>query len=173
MDGGHSNRKARIIPFLSALDKDRKANLTALIAQAKKVEIEGFESEDWNNNIWAVKSGRLSKQSGKNVLSASLIFNFPSKISSNPLPDDWANLVKTLVILRVHRKNQSIANQRMFMASMDYIAHESLKQKRHISQLTPEILDSACRLIASHYSESATYNMHKAIGEFAVLSKKN
>ena len=167
MVDGRSKRKARIIPFLSALEKDRVANLTALIDLARKLEIDGFESENWKNNIWAVKSRRLSKQSGKNVLSASLIFNFPPKISSNPLPDDWANLVKALVVLRVHRKNQSISNQRTFIASIGYIAHELLKQRQQISQLTPEVFDSACRLIASHYSEGAAYNMHKAIGEFA------
>src|SRR5580704_5595351 len=67
---------------------------------AKKLEIEGFGQEDWSNNIWTVKSRRLSKQPGKNVLTATLIFNFPPKISKNPLPNDWANLVKALVLLR-------------------------------------------------------------------------
>lgn len=167
MVDGRSKRKSRIIPFLSGLEKDREANLTALIAVARKLEIDGFESENWKNNIWAVKSGRLNKQSGKNVLNASLIFNFPPKLNSNPLPNDWANLVKALVLLRLHRKNQSITNQRMFIAAISYVAHESLKQRQHISQLTPEILDSACRLITSHYSEGAAYNMHKAIAEFA------
>jgi integrase len=141
--------------------------------EAKKLEIEGLEQEDWNNNIWTVKSRRLSKQSGKNVLSATLIFNFPPKISRNPLPNDWSDLIKTLVLLRLHRNNQSIANQRMFIAAVGCIAHEAFKISPYISQLTPEILDSACRLIASHYSEGAAYNMHKAIGEFVAHCDAN
>ena len=37
MVDGRSKRKARIIPFLSALEKDRVANLTALIDLARKL----------------------------------------------------------------------------------------------------------------------------------------
>jgi hypothetical protein len=173
MADGRSNRKARIAPFLSLLEKDREVNLITLIDKAKKLEIEGFESVNWDSNIWKIKSGRLIKQAGRNVFTTSLIFNFPKKIGGNLIPTNWANLIKALVILRFHRKHQSIPNQRAFITTISYIAYESLIREQRIDQITPEILDSACQLIASLYNKSTTYNMQKAVCEFAAHCDAN
>ena len=173
MADGRSNRKARVIPFLSLLEKNSDINLVSLSNKAKKLNIDGLNLEKWNNDIWEIESGRLIKQSGKNVFTASLIFHFPKKICGAPLPNDWANLIKALVVLRFHRKHQSIENQRLFISSICYVAYESLKRNHKIHQLNPGILDSACQLITSHYSNGAAYNMHKAISEFAAHCDAN
>ncbi len=173
MADGRSNRKIRIVPFLSSLEKDRETNLATLIDKAKKLKIDGLNLENWDDHTWKIKSGRLIKQSGKNTFTASLIFHFSLKIGNIPLPNDWANLIKALVVLRFHRKHQSIENQRMFIASVSYVADESFKQEQRISQLNPALLDSACQLIDSHYSKGAAYNMQKAIGEFAAHCDAN
>jgi integrase len=167
MSDARSKRKARVVPFISMLDKDRRANLSAVIDKAKQLELEGFESIQWKETTWKINAGRFIKQAGKNCSSASLIFHYPEKISNAPLNGDWADLIKALVLFRFHRKNQSVANQRVFITSISYVAHEALKLGQQLTQLTPENLDSACRLIALHYSKGAAYNMHKAIGEFA------
>ena len=161
------SRKARVAPFISALEKDRQINLLTLIEKAKKLELEGFDLINWNDITWKIKSGRLVRQSGKNIIAFSLIFHLPPKIGNIPLADDWANLIKALVVLRFHRKHQSISNQRMFIAAVSYVAYESLNRSQRISELNPEHFDAACRLIASHYSEGAAYNMQKSIREFA------
>ncbi len=173
MTDGRSNRKARVVPFLSSLEKDREANLAALIDKAKKLKLEGFNKADWEKSTWKIKFGHLTKQSGKNIIASSLVFNLPPKIGNTPLANDWANLIKALVILRFHRKHQSISNQRMFIAAVSYVAHEVLNRSQRISELNPEHLDAACRLIVSHYSDGAAYNMQKAIREFAAHCDAN
>ena len=173
MPDARSSRKARVVPFISALEKDRQVNLIALIENAKKLESEGFDLTNWNDITWKIKSGRLARQSGKNIIASSLIFHLPPKIGNAPLPDDWANLIKALVVLRFHRKHQSISNQRMFIAAVSYVAYEALNRGHRISELNPEHLDAACRLIASHYSEGAAYNMQKAIRELAAHCDAN
>ena len=41
----------------------------------------------------------------------------------------------------------------MFIAAVSYVAYETLNRRKEISELNPEILDSACQLISSHYKE--------------------
>lgn len=161
-----SNRKARVVPFISALEKDRQTNLLNLIEKAKKLKSEGIDLLRWDDVAWKIKSGRLARQSGKNTIASSLIFHLPPKIGHRPLVDDWANLIKALVVLRFHRKQQSISNQRIFIAAVSYVANEVLNHGQRIPELNAEHLDAACRLIASHYSEGAAYNMQKAVREF-------
>jgi hypothetical protein len=167
MTDNRSNRKTRMLPFVSLLDKDRQANLLALIGKAKKLEIEGFEKVAWNESVWRINAGRLTKITGKNTSNASLIFHFPPKLGNAPLNGQWADLIKALVLLRYHRRNQHITNQRIFITAASYIAHEAIKNNYQIFQLTPELFDSACQLITKHYSDIAAYNLQKTIGEIA------
>ncbi|MGR6440065.1 hypothetical protein ACU42Y_20950 [Proteus mirabilis] len=74
MSDGRSNRKAKVVPFLDRLERDRNENLKSLIDKAKLMKLEGFESVVWEDSEWQVNAGRLVKLTGKNTKSASLVF---------------------------------------------------------------------------------------------------
>ena len=173
MSDARSKRKARVLSFISLLDKDRQINFLSLINKAKKLELEGFEALQWDQSVWIIKAGRLIKHAGKNPSSASIFFQYPPKLGGAEIHRKWADLIKALFLLRFHRKHQSAPNQRNFIAAAAYVAHEAVKHGKAPSELTPEYLDHACTVIASHYSAGVAYNMHKAIGEFAAHCDTN
>jgi len=168
-----SQRKAGVVQFLTRLNKDRLANLASLIEKAKQLEMEGFDPNSWDCDVWTITGGRLLKQSGKNVNKLTLGFSYTPKLGVGPLVGEWADIVKALMVLRFHRDHQAVENQRNFISAVSYVAFEIAKRGLKVFQLTPEFLDLACKQISEDYSDGAAYNMHKAIGEFAAHCDAN
>ncbi len=168
-----SQRKSNVVQFLTKLDRDRSSNLNSFIQKAKSLEIDGFNFEKWNEPLWSINAGRLLKLSGKNVSKLTLSFSYAQSLGSNPLEDTWADLVKSVVVIRFHRSHQSAPNQRNFISAISYVIYEMVNQGRSLFNLTPEYLDNACRRLSKDYSDGVAYNMHKAIGEFAAHCDAN
>lgn len=173
MSDGRSNRKAKVIPFIDRLERDRKANTQALVDKAKLMKLEGFESVVWGNPVWQVNAGRLVKLTGKNAKTASFAFTLPPKLGSEPLRADWEEVAKALLILRYHRKHQSTPNQRNFVTAVGYISFAANQLGQDLARLTPEALDNACGLISQHYRDTTAYNLHKHVAEFAAHCDAN
>lgn len=74
MSDGRSNRKAKVVPFLDRLERDRNENLKSLIDKAKLMKLEGFESVVWDAPEWQVNAGRLVKLTGKTRNQFLLVF---------------------------------------------------------------------------------------------------
>jgi hypothetical protein len=51
MSDGRSNRKAKVIPFIDRLERDRKANLKSLVSKAKLMKLEGFDTIIWDDDL--------------------------------------------------------------------------------------------------------------------------
>lgn len=169
-----SQRKSNVVQFLTVLEKDRISNIRSIVNKAKSLEVEGFNINLWSKTTWIVTAARLLKQSGKNSHNITLNFTYaPSLNEGECIDSEWADLIKALVILRFHRNHQSASNQRSFITALSYVAYEMKRHRQKIFQLTPELLNSACKRIADDYSEGAAYNMHKAVGEFAAHCDAN
>lgn len=167
MSDKRSERKASVAQFLARLDKNRAVNLVSLIEKAKQFEMEGFDRNAWDDDVWTITAGRLIKQNGKNVSKVTLGFLYAPKLGGGPLVGEWAAIAKALMMLRFHRDQQAVENQRNFISAIGYVAFEMAKLGLRVFQMTPEFLNLACRQISKDYSESTAYNMHKAVGEFA------
>lgn len=167
MHDHQSLRRAKVIPFIDRVERDRKNNLKTLIYKAKLMQLEGFEAIDWKQNQWQIVAGRLVKLTGKHVKTATFNFNYSPRLGSAPLEGDWSLVAKALFILRFHRKNQASPNQRNFIAALGYVAYTASELGQTLIQLTPEALEKACVLISKHYKESTAYNLHKHVAEFA------
>ncbi|WP_442782734.1 hypothetical protein [Collimonas fungivorans] len=173
MNDGRANRLIKIASFHAnfALDKERKLfNLGTL---ARSLKIAGFEDIVFVKTEWRITSGRLTQLTGKNTNATILYFKYPPKLGGKRLAGDWGEACKSLVLLRFHRRQQSAPNQRNFITAVAYIAHAANDFGQVLLTLTPEALDTACRLITSHYSESTAYNLHKAVAEFAAHCDAN
>lgn len=170
---GRSGRKAKVIPFIDKIERDRKINLQTLVYKARLMRLEGFESIDWEESQWQITGGRLIKLTGKHVKTAAFNFNYSPKLGSAPLKGDWSIVAKALFILRFHRRNQASPNQRNFIAALSYVAYTASALGQSLTRLTPEALDNACVLISKHYSESTAYNLHKHVAEFAAHCDAN
>lgn len=168
-----SARRFSVAQFLSRLDKNRVVNLDLLIEKAKQLEMEGFDRDAWNGEVWTIKAGRLTKQGGKNVKKVTLGFSYAPKLGGGSLVGEWADVVKALMALRFHRDHQAVENQRNFITAAGYVAFEMAKLGLKVFQLAPEFLDRACEQISKDYSDGSAYNMHKAIGEFAAHCDAN
>lgn len=173
MSDGRSQRKAKVIPFIDRLERDRNANLQALVSKAQLLKLDGFESVKWHESNWNITSGRLVKQTGKNIKVASFAFTLSPKLGAEPLVDSWSEVCKALFVLRFHRKHQSTPNQRNFITAVGYAAAAATQLGQKLLNLTPEALDNACTLISKHYRETTAYNLHKHIAEFAAHCDAN
>lgn len=173
MSDGRSNRKFKVLPFVDRIERDRKLNHRTLVRKAKLMKLEGFEGVKWDDDTWMINGGRLFKLTGKNINSITINFSFPPKIGSKFLPRDWADVLKSLFILRFHRKHQALPNQRSFITTVGYIAYASNELGLELLQLTPEVLDNACSMISCHFKDSTAYNMHKHAAEFAAHCDAN
>lgn len=173
MSDGRSNRKAKIVPFLDHLARDRNENLKFLINKAKLMKLEVFESVVWEDPEWQVNAGRLVKLTGRNTKSASFGFSLSPKLGSAPLNGCWELVAKALFVLRFHRKHQSAPNQRSFITAIGYVSYASEQLGQELVGLTPEALDNASGLISKHYSETTAYNLHKHVAEFAAHCDSN
>lgn len=173
MVDGRSNRKAKVVPFVDRVERDRKANLQALVSKAKLMKLEGFDTVEWSDDVWLINGGRLLKLTGKNIKSTTIHFSLPQKLGAEPLMGDWSEATKTLFTIRFHRKHQTAPNQRSFITAVGYVAYAALELGQDLSRLTPEALDNACSLISNHYGESTAYNLHKHVAEFAAHCDAN
>lgn len=175
MKDNRSSRHARVIPFLTRLEKDRNKNLNQLIDLAKSLVLEGFEKVAWNDHTWVITAGRLLQSSGRNMRKAPLKFTFSKNLSSNeePFPVVWADLIKSLMVLRFHQKNQNIGNQKAFITVAGYIAHEMLQSNKGPAQINHEHLNNVCVRLSQDYSESTAYRYHRIVGEFAAHCDEN
>lgn len=167
MADGRSNRKNKVIAFIDHLGQDRNENFKTIITKAKMLELEGFESINWEDATWRITAGRLTKLTGKNTKSSSFNFIYSPTLGGAPITGKWADLAKALFILRFHRKHQSAPNQRSFITALGYISHSANTLNQDLQTLTPESLDLACKDVTKHYSDGVAYNLHKAIAEIA------
>jgi len=167
------NRGTNVVSIPDQLKKDREKNLEGLIEKAKSLNLEGFEKIDWEESIWEIKSGRLIEIVGRNTKVTTISFILPPKLGNKELLKEWNLLAKSLLILRLHRRNQSTSNQRSFITALGYIAYSANQFGLGLIEITPEILDNACLLIARDYSENTAYNLHKAVSEFGRYCDSN
>ncbi len=167
MADGRSNRKSKVVAFIDRLSKDRANNFNVLLSKAKMLELEGFGEVDWESNTWKITSGRLIKQTGKKSKSSSFNFMLSPALGRGPIDGEWTDLVKTLFILRFHRKYQVASNQRYFINAFGYVSNAATLLNQNVQTLTPEALDKACKNITEHYSNTTAYNLHKHVAEIA------
>ncbi|HBQ4752235.1 TPA: integrase, partial [Escherichia coli] len=90
MSDGRSQRRAKVIPFIDRLERDRNANLQALVSKAQLLKLDGFESVKWHESNWKITSGRLVKLTGKNIKAASFAFTLSPKLGAESLVDSWS-----------------------------------------------------------------------------------
>lgn len=173
MTDARSNRKAKVLRFLDRIDRDRKTNLKMLVEKASLMKLEGFDAIEWADDKWQITGGRLVKLTGRNTKLVSFDFSLPKKLGSEALKGDWATVAKALFVLRFHRKNQAVPNQRSFITAVGYVAGAASEMGYSLDRLTPEVLDNACLLVSRHYSESTAYNLHKHVAEFAAHCDAN
>lgn len=173
MSDGRSNRKAKVVPFVDRLERDRNKNLKSLVSKARLMKLEGFESVVWDDPEWQVDAGRLVKLTGRNTKSASFGFSLSPKLGYEPLDGCWEVVAKALFALRFHRKHQSTPNQRNFITAIGYVSFAAKQIGQELARLTPESLDNACALISIHYSDTTAYNLHKHVAEFAAHCDAN
>ncbi|BFM08912.1 hypothetical protein [Halioxenophilus aromaticivorans] len=173
MSDGRSNRKAKVVPFLDRLERDRNKNVKSLVSKAKLMKLEGFESVNWAESVWQITSGRLVKLTSHNIRAFRIGFCFPRQLGGEVLPESWGDIAKALFVLRFHRKHQASNNQRNFIAAIGYIAHAAMELGLDLLRITPEVLDSACSTISDHYGDGTAYNLHKYVGEFAAHCDAN
>lgn len=173
MSDGRSSRKAKVVPFLDRLERDRSENLKSLVNKAKLMNLEGFGSVVWDAPEWPVDAGRLIKLTGKNSKSTSFVFSLSPKLGSGPLDGCWELVAKALFVLRFHRKHQAAPNQRSFITAIGYVSFAAKQLGQELAGLTPEALDNASGLISTHYSETTAYNLHKHVAEFAAHCDAN
>jgi hypothetical protein len=173
MRDGRSQRRASVVQFISALDKNIQTNLNLLVESAKQLNMEGFESVVWEDYTWHITAGRLLKGTGRNAPTLKLHFHYPPKICETLIERDYAEIIKALFVLRFHRKNQCSSNQRNFITAAAYVCYQLSKLEFKIHQLVPEHLEHSCKMISSHYTETTAYNLHKHVAEFAAHCDAN
>ena len=76
---GRSERKAKVIPFIDKIEKDRKSNLQKLADRAKLMRLEGIESVKWEEDEWLITGGRLLKRKDRNSKSFTISFRLSQK----------------------------------------------------------------------------------------------
>lgn len=167
MSDGRSNRKSNVAQFIPQLEKDRLSNFEFLLNKAKTLRLEGLDQNDWDKPIWKITGGRLLKISARNPLSLTLNFHYSPKLGGEPIEGEWADLIKGLMVIRFHRYQQAVTNQRNFITAAGYLAQIMKSRSLPIHAITPELLDLACMRISMDYPASTAYNLHKAVNEFA------
>lgn len=167
---GRTDRRAKVVPFISKLEHDRKKNLARLKALAESLR-DHITNDDWQADVWNIVAPSLLSPAGKNRNSATMAFVGQERIGGEVLRGEFNIIAKALVVLRYHRSSQSLENQRSFITAISYV--ERYAPGVELFRVTEEHLNSACDAIAKDYSEGAAYNLHKAIGEFAAHLDSN
>ena len=165
---GRKERRSKVVPFVSYLERDRKKNLANLRALAEELR-DHITNDPWEKNDWNVSSPGLLHRVGRNRNTAVLFFSGQKQIGGQPIGGDFNTLAKALVVLRYHRNSQSIENQRSFITAVSYV--EWAANGSDPFQLTEEHLNLACDEITKDYKEGSAYNLHKAVGELGFTPK--
>lgn len=167
---GRSERRAKVVPFISKLTRNRRANLDRIKARADELR-EQLTPDPWENDVWNVIASGLLRRAGKNRNSATLAFFAQERLGGMAMGGDFNTIAKALVVLRYHRSAQALENQRSFITAVSYV--EVAASGVDLFGLTEEHLNSACEAIANDYGEGGAYNLHKAVGEFAAHLDSN
>jgi len=117
---GRKERRSKVVPFVSYLERDRKKNLANLRALAEELR-DHITNDPWEKNDWNVSSPGLLHRVGRNRNTAVLFFSGQKQIGGQPIGGDFNTLAKALVVLRYHRNSQSIENQRSFITAVSYV----------------------------------------------------
>ncbi|MDI5922516.1 hypothetical protein QLQ86_17175 [Halomonas sp. LR5S13] len=163
----------KVVPLLSKVERDRNKNQVLFIEKAKLLSPSGLEKVQWEDDEWIADHGRLTKDSSKKSGEVKIGFCFSPKLGGEPLPEVWSAIAKAMMVVRYHRANQSLSNQRQFVRSLGYVAKAATESRLSLEKITEGVLDSACRLISEHYKPSTAYNMHKAVAEFSAICDAN
>lgn len=163
----------KVVPLLSKVEKDRSKNQRSFVDKAKLLSPSGLEEVSWEDDEWIVSHGRLTKDSSKKSGEVKIGFCFSPKLGGKPLPEVWSAIAKAMMVVRYHRANQSLSNQRQFVRSVGYVAHAAINSRLSLELITEGVLDSACRSISEDYKPSTAYNMHKAVAEFSAICDAN
>ncbi|PWG64152.1 integrase [Spiribacter halobius] len=128
---------------------------------------------EWDEAVWLISGGRLTRLSGKNVRTPTLAFCYAKKLGGEPLEGEWGELAKALTVLRFHRHNQNIVNLRTFVHGTSYVAHAAAQGDPRVATINRGVLDRACDLIREHYTAGSAYNLHKGVNELAAHLDQN
>ncbi|GHA76964.1 integrase [Cognatilysobacter bugurensis] len=161
---GRSERRRKVVAFLTKLQRNRKQNLSAMVELAKKL-MGQFPGAEWDQETWTVTRGPLVGRAGRNNRAVSIHFGLPLNRKQEALRGDFADCAKALVALRYHRSTQSVENQRTHVHAIAYV--QAAAGDIPLFGILPQHLDEASEAVARDYTPGAAYNMHKHIAEFA------
>lgn len=164
MNGRYGRRKARatINPIKSS---SPEKNLARQIELAKGQAVLLGEEVEWEKSTWMLSTA-LFKKRGQNTRSVRLDFTYPACLSGSPLPKDWEDVAKLMVVRREVEQHKSVSSHRTFLTVFGFVCNAAAG--RPLERVTPEILDSAARAISnSSSSESEVYKrlnlMHEIV----------
>ncbi|MDY1019534.1 hypothetical protein SOM59_20870 [Pseudomonas coleopterorum] len=141
-----------------------EGNLRALVGRAvERIGSLGV-THDWNQTCW-VLCPVLFKLTGKHTQSVSLNFSSPPAVGSHPFLDSWADASRALFIERERERHKAISSHRSFISAFGYIMVAA--KGRALEQLTPAILDEACRAIGNNCTANEAYKQHNHVCEIA------
>lgn len=162
---------SNIIQYLDNLDLDCLRNQEELITKAKL----GFPFKaTWEEPTWNITSSVKQKIRGSDVRkNKNLNFLRLTPNNDEPLSKGLSDIAKALTIFRYINGGQCANNHQNFIDGWRYI-HEELKfGEFSITNITPEILDSASINASRRLKEGTAYNIHKAIHEIADILDAN
>lgn len=140
------------------------ANLRGLVARtAERLGSLGV-THDWSQRCWNL-CPQIFSLTGKHTQSVSLNFSTRPSLGSIPLANSWGDAARALFIEREREQHKSISSHRTFVKVLGYIMVAA--QGRDLEQMTPAILDEACRAIAQDCTEKEAYKQQNLASEIA------
>ena len=168
--------QAKIIQFVSVLDRNCQINLDRIIKEAKLCG--AFGEVDWASSKWditptEIRKTRSHKNNRKNLNIWFTQHRLAGQEVGEPFEGKAADVIKALVRFRAFQSNQVKDSHMVFIRGFRYI-YEQLKPKGYdIANLTQEDLNNAARMAISRESESAAYKVIGHMEEFAGLIDRN
>jgi integrase len=141
-----------------------KANLQAVVERAAERLGSLGVTHGWNERCW-ILCPELFSLTGKHTQSVSLNFSAPPALGSVPLTESWGDTARALFIEREREQHKSISSHRTFVKVFGYIM--AAAKGRALEQLTPAILDEACRTIGQDCTENEAYKQQNLVSEIA------
>lgn len=139
-------------------------NLLALVAASQKLLNGVGVMSSWEQSTWSL-SPALHGLVGRHDRKVTINFNKPPALGAKPLQGDWADVAKALFVSREHIKHKAITSHRTFISVIGHVAEAA--HPRTLAQLTPSILDDACRSIEKYSNGSQAYKMQNLVSELA------
>ncbi|WP_139353247.1 hypothetical protein [Pseudomonas sp. A25(2017)] len=150
---------------LSHVDRSNPtANLNGLVARAAERLGSLGVTHDWSQRCW-ILCPEIFSLTGKHTQSVSLNFSTRPSLGSIPLAESWGDAARALFIEREREQHKSISSHRTFVKVFGYIMIAA--RGRDLEQLTPAILDEACRAIAQDCTEKEAYKQQNLVSEIA------